>query len=308
VDEKAGQTTSPSVRWEARSGDHLIALGGVRALAQAIEDDNPLWWDADAALRLGYQSQPAPPMLIDSFNPFYAGEPYPVDSPLPHRFSAGDEFVFHRPICVGDVIEARCRIGERREGLRSDGSSRMLFVTYDKSYLDAHGDLVAEAKWTCVHFEGDSAARTSGSIGPPEWATVALAPEEREISPTQIVRWTCATGDFERIHIDYRYATEERGLRDVVGHGPYTAAVLLKLITDHVGDPGRLCHAAFRYRGSVYPGDRITFAGWRRAGSDATAGEAFLVASNQDGAAVTTGTCGWGAAEAPGAINGKERS
>jgi acyl dehydratase len=251
-------------------------------MADAILDDNPVWRDL------------APPTFVDSLNPFYAGEPYPVWGGFPHFFSAGDAFTFHAPIHVGDVIDVDCRIESIREKTRADGTSRMQFVTYLKRYRRA-GELCVEERWTCVLFDGDRTASPAPPAPNPEWATVVLPGFSRVIDPLTIVRWTAASNDFERIHFDHVYAVEECGLPGIVAHGPCSAALLLKVITDRLDDPRRLTHAEFRYRSPVYANDELTFGAF--ASSDPAAPEAgrAVLVSTYAGGASTTGTATWSA-------------
>jgi acyl dehydratase len=255
-------------------------------MAGAIGDGNPLWRDV------------APPTFVDSLNPFYAGEPYPVWGGLPHFFSAGDAFTFHTPIRIGDVVDVDCRIESIREKVRADGASRMKFVTYLKEYRRA-GELCVEVRWTCVLFDGDRTSAPRPAAPDPEWATFTLPGFTRVIDPLTIVRWTAASNDYERIHFDHVYAVEECGLPGIVAHGPCSAALLLKLITDRLGDPGRLTGAEFRYRSPVYANDELTFGGV--ASSDPAGpgeGSAVLVSAYADGRASTTGIASWSAASA----------
>jgi hydroxyacyl-ACP dehydratase HTD2-like protein with hotdog domain len=266
---------SNDAEWQVATTGHVVEAGAIRRMAAALEDENPLW------------SSVAPPTFVDSFNPFYAGEPYPVwPDDLPYSFSAGDEFVLHAPIVAGDVLDVDCRIASDSEKLRSDGSSRIRLVTYEKLYRRA-GELVAEERWICAFFEG--ARNTSRRAEPPAPRPGAerLEDQVREITPLRIVRWASAIGDFERSHFDHRYATETCGLPDVVGHGPYSGALLLKPVTDHLGATGRVSRATFAYRSASYPGDRITYSAWRDPGET----EYTLAAVKEDGTVVTTGTC-----------------
>lgn len=279
--------------WRVERTGALVERGAISRLAQAVGDPNPLWHDHAAAGEAGFPDVVAPPTFVDTQNPFYAGEPYPVWGGLPHFFSAGDAFDFHAPICAGDVLDVTCRIERIREGTRGDGHSAMRFITYLKEYTRA-GEPVCDERWTCVLFEGDRTATPSPAPPRSDWADHPLGVEERIVDPSTIVRWTAASGDFERIHFDHVYAVEECGLPGIVGHGPYSAAVLLKLVTDRLDDPGRLAHAEFRYRSPLYAGDAVTFAGFADGDPrDGGAGRSELVATRSDGSVVTTGTATW---------------
>src|SRR5262245_9208771 len=130
----------PDAQWHVETAGHVVEAGAIARVATALEDDNPLW----AGI--------APPMFVDSFNPFYAGEPYPVwPDDLPFSFSAGDEFDLYAPVAPGDVIDVHSRIASDVTKARSDGASRIRLVTYEKSYRRA-GELVAVVRWICAFF------------------------------------------------------------------------------------------------------------------------------------------------------------
>lgn len=283
-------------RWSVATRGHVVEAGAVRRLAVAIGDDNPLWHDPEAARAAGFPALPAPPTFVDSLNPFYAGEPYPVWGDLPHFFSAGDAFTFHAPIHVGDVIDVDCRIESIRDVARSRGGGRMRLVTYLKRYR-RESELVVEERWTCALFDGERTAPPAAPPPPPDWAAFELPRLERVVDPLAIVRWTAASNDFERIHFDHAYAVEACGLPGIVAHGPYSAAMLLKVVTDALDDPRRLEHAEFRYRSPVYANDRLTFGGVASSEPAASqAGEAALLATYADGTVSTSGHVRWRAA------------
>ena len=57
------------------------------------------------------------------------------------------------------------------------------------------------------------------------------------ITRRDLVRYAGASGDFNEIHWNGRFAVEV-GLPDVIAHGMYTMAVAGRVLTDWVGDPG----------------------------------------------------------------------
>lgn len=56
------------------------------------------------------------------------------------------------------------------------------------------------------------------------------------ITRKDLVRYAGASGDFNDIHWNGRFAVEV-GLPDVIAHGMYTMAVAGRVLTDWVGDP-----------------------------------------------------------------------
>lgn len=63
---------------------------------------------------------------------------------------------------------------------------------------------------------------------------------ELRVTPTieTLVRWAGASGDFTPIHYDHAFATKVAALPDVVVHGPYKLAQLVRMLVDWAdGDP-----------------------------------------------------------------------
>ncbi|MFI6344665.1 MaoC family dehydratase [Streptomyces sp. NPDC050560] len=95
-------------------------------------------------------------------------------------------------------------------------------------------------------------------------ATVAYdAVEVGTVLPTRtfpvtratLVRYAGASGDFNPIHWNERFA-KEVGLPDVIAHGMFTMAEAARVVTDWVGDPGALVQYGVRFtRPVVVPDD-----------------------------------------------------
>ena len=70
-----------------------------------------------------------------------------------------------------------------------------------------------------------------------------------------LVRYAGASGDFNPIHWNERFATEV-GLPDVIAHGMFTMARAARVVTDWTGDPGALVEYGVRFsRPVVVPDD-----------------------------------------------------
>lgn len=84
------------------------------------------------------------------------------------------------------------------------------------------------------------------------WQTSTAAPVTR----LQIARYACAVGDFNPVHVDEDFA-RDRGLPSVIAHGPFTASLILDLISAQVG-PDALKSFDIRLSAPVFPGDVLT--------------------------------------------------
>ena len=70
-----------------------------------------------------------------------------------------------------------------------------------------------------------------------------------------LVRYAGASGDFNPIHWNQRFATSV-GLPDVIAHGMLTMATAGRVVTDWVGDPGAVLEYGVRFsRPVVVPDD-----------------------------------------------------
>lgn len=66
------------------------------------------------------------------------------------------------------------------------------------------------------------------------------------VTRASLVRYAGASGDFNPIHWNERTA-KAVGLPDVIAHGMFTMAEAARVVTDWLGDPGRLESYAVRF-------------------------------------------------------------
>ncbi|TDQ51500.1 MaoC family dehydratase [Actinorugispora endophytica] len=83
----------------------------------------------------------------------------------------------------------------------------------------------------------------------PEWVFPVRRPD--------LVRYAGASGDFNPIHWNERFAREV-GLPDVIAHGMFTMAQAGRLITDWTGDPGAVVEYGVRFSNPVVVPDDDT--------------------------------------------------
>ena len=77
------------------------------------------------------------------------------------------------------------------------------------------------------------------------------------ITRKDLVRYAGASGDFNDIHWNGRFAVEV-GLPDVIAHGMYTMAVAGRVLTDWIGDPGAVEEYFVRFsKPVVVPDDGV---------------------------------------------------
>jgi acyl dehydratase len=75
------------------------------------------------------------------------------------------------------------------------------------------------------------------------------------VSRAALVQYAGASGDFNPIHWNEKFATEV-GLPDVIAHGMFTMAEAVRVVTDWVGDPGAVIEYGVRFtKPVVVPND-----------------------------------------------------
>jgi acyl dehydratase len=78
-----------------------------------------------------------------------------------------------------------------------------------------------------------------------------------EVTRTQLVQYSGASGDYNPLHSDERFATEVAGFPSVFAHGMLTMGMTGRVITDWFGPEAVLSYGA-RFVAQVWPGDRLT--------------------------------------------------
>ncbi|MGB0554813.1 MAG: MaoC/PaaZ C-terminal domain-containing protein [Alphaproteobacteria bacterium] len=78
-----------------------------------------------------------------------------------------------------------------------------------------------------------------------------------DLSRTQLVMYSGASGDYNPLHTDDVYTKEVAGYPSVFAHGMLTMGLTGKMLTNYVGD-GRLTKFGVRFTNQVWPGDTLT--------------------------------------------------
>jgi acyl dehydratase len=113
-----------------------------------------------------------------------------------------------------------------------------------------------------------------------------------DLSRTRIVMYAGASGDYNPIHSDERFAKEIAGYPSVFAHGMLTMGATGRIITDWFG-ADRVVRYSARFVNQVWPGDLLTSTATVAAVRD-EAGEHLadlsIVTVNGDSTPVLTGT------------------
>ncbi len=76
------------------------------------------------------------------------------------------------------------------------------------------------------------------------------------LSRTQLVMYSGASGDYNPLHTDEVYTTQAAGYPSTFAHGMLTMGLTGKMLTNYVGD-GRLTKFGVRFTNQVWPGDTL---------------------------------------------------
>lgn len=111
------------------------------------------------------------------------------------------------------------------------------------------------------------------------------------LSRTQLVMYSGASGDYNPLHTDDVYTKEVAGYPSVFAHGMLTMGLTGKMLTNYVGD-GRLTKFGVRFTNQVWPGDTLTATAVvteiRQEGDDKLV-DLDVKTTNQDGTTVVSG-------------------
>ncbi|TVL93611.1 MaoC family dehydratase [Streptomyces sp. LX-29] len=82
-----------------------------------------------------------------------------------------------------------------------------------------------------------------------------LPPQTFSVNRATLVAYAGASGDFNPIHWNEKFATEV-GLPDVIAHGMFTMASAIRVVTDWAGDPAAVVDYGVRFtKPVVVPND-----------------------------------------------------
>ena len=140
VDDGAqGKSYSP---FEYEVGKEKIA-----EYANAVGEDNHVYFDRQAARDAGFRDVPAPPMFAVVYS---AGAMAPaitdpeVGIDLMSMVHGGQEFVWGEPVCAGDVITTTAEVDDISE------KGGMGFYVFSSVSTNQDGDEVVRGTWTNI--------------------------------------------------------------------------------------------------------------------------------------------------------------
>ena len=113
-----------------------------------------------------------------------------------------------------------------------------------------------------------------------------------DLTKTQLVMYSGASGDYNPLHTDDYYTKEASGYPGVFAHGMLTMGMTGRLVTNFVG-AANLRKYGVRFTNQVWPGDSLTGTATVEAireENDETLIDLKVETVNQDGKTVVTGS------------------
>lgn len=119
----------------------------IRQFADAIGDKNPLYWDMEYARKSTFGTIIAPPTFAIALTGDAGELPIKLDE---RRMLHGEqEFIYHRPIRLGERLYCQRKISDLYE--RQGKSGKMQFLVIDTEIKDKDGDMVAVSRMNIIY-------------------------------------------------------------------------------------------------------------------------------------------------------------
>lgn len=123
-----------------------VEKGAIRKFAEAIGDEDPIYYDEQAAQALGFKSIVAPPTFLCTFR---AQELPDLKIQFGRvRLNGGNEYEYFQPIYAGDTISVTAKYADVAERTGRTGS--MVFIITELTYRDQRGEVVAIGRNTGI--------------------------------------------------------------------------------------------------------------------------------------------------------------
>lgn len=153
--------------------------------------------------------------------------------PLPRRMWAGSQFVFHKPLRIGDAMTRTSTIHDVTE--KTGRTGPLVFVKVRHEIRCAGETDVALTEFHDIVYRE---AAKPDDVAPPPKAAPATSTWEKKWVPDDVLlfRYSALTFNGHRIHYDRKYVTEVEGYPGLIVHGPMIATLLLDLLRHQMPD------------------------------------------------------------------------
>jgi acyl dehydratase len=274
-----GHETSPQ--------SDVISATAVQQFADAIADNSPVYRDLDAARAAGFTTIPAPPTFVTRFIVPFAEAG--LDTEHSQVLHGEQEYVYERPIGVGDAVTVRHRVASIRQ------SRGMALMTIEQLCDTATGERAITGRALLVVRDivpGETAATAPAASKPAKEREGEPFPAlTKTVTQMQIDAYANVSGDHNPIHINPDVARSV-GLGGTIAHGMLSMAFAGQALTDWLAaapERGRLGRLRVRFQAMVRPDDTLTCKGVLRAAEHNKPRQADVWIENQRGERILTG-------------------
>ncbi|HEX9068320.1 MAG TPA: MaoC family dehydratase N-terminal domain-containing protein [Ktedonobacterales bacterium] len=264
----------------SETGD--ITAADVVAFATAIGDPNPAYLDPAHP-----EAMPVPPTFVTRFRvPF---EEAGLDVAHMQVLHGEQEYIYHRPLRVGDRLTVRHRIA----AIKQSPARAMSIMTIEQLIDGLDGERLGLGTSVVIVRQGSADASATSAPG-----KVMPAPEgeriptlTKTVTQAQINAYANVSQDHNPIHVNPEVATAV-GLGGTIAHGMLSMGFLGEQLTTWAasqrGEEGWVRRLRVRFQGMVRPGDTVSCQG--ALGERAGARQPLAVwVDNQRGERVITG-------------------
>jgi len=88
-----------------------------------------------------------------------------------------------------------------------------------------------------------------------------IPPLEKQVTTVNILMYLSTVWLMDRIHFDHPFATQRRGLPNVVAPGNMAGDYYAQFLDDWVGEKGKVHKLSIQFRSFMVPGDILTCGG-----------------------------------------------
>jgi acyl dehydratase len=131
-----------------------VEKGAIRRYADAVGDDNPLYYDEEYARKSRYGGIIAPPgffgwakKTISSSEGLVGLIGAMIEAGYAGILDGGMAYDFYLPVRVGDTIVVSPKVADIT---LKEGKTKMMILRFEASYTNQNGDLVAKSYQTLI--------------------------------------------------------------------------------------------------------------------------------------------------------------
>ncbi len=131
-----------------------VEKGAIRRYADAVGDDNPLYYDEEYAKKTKYGGIISPPgffgwakKTISSSEGLVGLIGAMIEAGYAGILDGGMAYDFYLPVRVGDTLVASPKVSDIS---LKEGKTKMMILRFETSYINQNGDLVAKSYQTLI--------------------------------------------------------------------------------------------------------------------------------------------------------------